>query len=92
MYRIAVALARDGHTPRQISERLGVSYHAAQSLLRFARRRGMDTRPHISTALLTQTTPEVRAWLDRQTPAGATVGDVILAIITDAYHEESEKC
>lgn len=91
-YHQAAALSREGHRTPHVAEALGVSVHAAHSLLRSARLHGISTSPLVSTALLIGMEPPIRAWLESQTPAGATVGDVILAIIIDAYYEDKEKC
>lgn len=35
--------------------------------------------------------PEVFKWLTEQTPEGASIWEMVSAIVTDAYHEENDK-
>lgn len=87
-YMIAVKMMREGYNRKAIAEHMGVSVWNVGCYITYARKRGISVMPDMSNMMLKSMQPEIAAWLKKQTPANATVGDVILAIVTDAYLEE----
>ncbi len=87
-YMIAVKMMREGYSRKTIAEHMGVSVWNVGCYITYARKKGISVMPDMSNMMLKSMQPKIAAWLKKQTPANATVGDVILAIVTDAYLEE----
>lgn len=97
-------LRAKGYRQVQIARLLGVTRQAVHDAVRRADDKGVVIETHIqfpesyiskagkksgSMGQLQRKLPtEVFKWLVDQTPEGAVVGDTIVAIIVDAYHEE----
>lgn len=89
-YEIAVDLLREGLSRKAVAEHMGVPLTNVENYIGFARRHGISITSAEKHELLQRLPPEVAAWLRQQTPEGATMGDVICAILNDAYHEDME--
>jgi predicted transcriptional regulator len=87
-YMIAVKMTREGYSRKAIAEHMQVSVWNVGCYITYARKRGISVMPDMSNLMLKSMQPKIAAWLKKQTPQDATVGDVILAIVTDAYLEE----
>jgi hypothetical protein len=89
-YMIAVELLREGHSRNSVSEIMGVSVWNVGCYATYARRKGISYMPDMDAALLKHLPPKVSAWLRKQVPENSTVGDVLRAIVIDAYNDEME--
>lgn len=87
-YMVAVKMTREGYTRRAIAEHMQVSVWNVGCYITYARKKGVSVMPDMSNMMLKSMQPKIAAWLKKQTPKDATIGDVILAIVTDAYLEE----
>ena len=87
-YMIAVKMTREGYSRKAIAEHMGVSVWNVGCYITYARKRGISVMPDTTNMMLKSMQPQIAAWLKKQTPKDATIGDVILAIVTDAYLEE----
>jgi predicted transcriptional regulator len=90
-YEIAVDLLREGLSRKAVAERMGATMTHVVNYIAFARKHGISITSAEKHELLQRLLPEVAAWLQQQTPKGATMGDVICAILVDAYNDEMEK-
>jgi len=90
-YEIAVDLLREGLSRKAVAEHMGATMSHVENYIGFARRHGISITSAEKHELLQRLPPEVAAWLRKQTPEGATMGDVICAIVVDAYNDEMEK-
>ena len=90
IYRIAARMLCEGYSRRDIAERLNMSVANVHNCIRYARSIGLAARFDRSRILLATAPPHIERWLREQAPEGATAGDMILAILNDAYSEEME--
>jgi transposase len=89
-FMVAVELLRQGYSRKAVSEIMDVSVWNVGCYATYARRKGISYMPDMDAALLKHLPPKVSAWLRQQIPEGATVGDVLRAIVIDAYHDDME--
>jgi hypothetical protein len=80
----------DGYSRRAVAEHLGIRVTNVHNHIKYARSIGVDAKFDRSKVLLSRAPPHIEQWLRRQTPEGASAGDVILAILNDAYNEDME--
>lgn len=80
----------DGYSRKDIARRLGISLANVNNRIRYARSIGVAARFDRECILLASAPPHIEQWLRAQAPDGATEGDVILAILNDAYNEDME--
>tara|TARA_R110000822_G_scaffold5770_6_gene24697 strand:- start:147 stop:476 length:330 start_codon:yes stop_codon:yes gene_type:complete len=94
-----IRLALEGLPPRLIAKRIGITQKAANAKMYVMRRQGTmpssrpaddryETRYGTVRAILDGLDSDARQWVLAQTPNGGTVGDVIRAILVDAYFED----
>jgi hypothetical protein len=89
-YQIVVDMVRAGHSRRAIAEQLGTNVYNIHNCIKYARSLGMTVQFDMDRVLLATAPPHIEQWLRAQAPEGATAGDMILAILNDAYSEEIE--
>jgi hypothetical protein len=80
----------NGYSRRDIAERLNMRVSNVHNHIKYARSIGVAARFDRERILLASAPPHMEKWLRAQAPEGATAGDVILAILNDAYHEDME--
>lgn len=87
-----VRLRLEGLLLREISEQLGIRIGSVSRHLRIAKERGLLRALDPGERLMADIglPEEVCKWVRQSTPAGARPGDLLRAIIIDAYHEEME--
>lgn len=90
IYRTVAKMLCDGYNRRVIAQRLGMSVANVNNCIRYARSIGVAARFDRERILLASAPPHIEQWLRKQAPEGAAAGDVILAILNDAYHEDME--
>jgi hypothetical protein len=78
----------DGYSRRVIAQRLNMSVANVNNCIRYARSIGVAARFDRERILLASAPPHIERWLRELAPDGASVGDVIIAILNDAYHED----
>lgn len=92
IYQTVAKLVCSGYRRKDIAERLGIKVTNVHNHIKYARSIGVDAQFDRNSVLLFRAPPYIEKWLREQAPEGATAGDVILAILNDAYNEEMEKC
>lgn len=90
IYKTVAEMVSDGHSRRHIAERLNMSVANVNNCIRYARSIGVAARFNRDSILLATAPPHIEQWLRAQAPDGATAGDVILAMLNDAYNEDME--
>jgi transposase len=91
-YQLVAKMLCDGYSRRVIAQRLDMSIANVNNCIRYARSINVAARFDRERILLASAPPHIEKWLRAQAPEGATVGDVIIAILNDAYSEDMEKC
>jgi hypothetical protein len=89
-YMEAVTLLREGYSRKAVADIMGVSVWNVGSYARCARKKGISYMPDVELAIVKHLPPNVASWLRKQVPEGATVGDVLRAIVIDTYNDEME--
>lgn len=89
-YMIAAKMLREGHSRKAIAEYMCATVWQVNCYIGYAKRNGISVEPDLDTLLLKTVTPPMAVWLKEQVPNGGTVGDVVRAILIDAYHEDME--
>jgi hypothetical protein len=89
-YQLVARMLCDGYSRRVIAQRLGMNVNGVNSCIAYARSIGVAARFDRERILLASAPPHIEKWLRAQVPDGATAGDVILAILNDAYSEDME--
>lgn len=84
----AARLRTKGHSINEIADIMGVGEATVAHHIRLAKKRGEATKPDLAMTVIEPLSEDVRAWVVSITPNGATVGETIRAMITDAYHDE----
>jgi len=87
---IAAKMLREGHSRKAIAEYMCATVWQVNCYIGYAKRNGISVEPDLDTLLLKTVTPPMAVWLKEQVPNGGTVGDVVRAILIDAYHEDME--
>lgn len=90
IYRTVARMLCDGYSRRVIAQRLNMSVDNVHNCVRYARSIGVAARFDRERILLASAPPHIERWLREQVPEGATAGDVILAILNDAFNEDME--
>ncbi len=90
IYQTVAKLVCSGYSRKDIAERLGTKVTNVHNHIKYARSIGVDAKFDRRKVLLSRAPPHIEQWLREQTPEGATAGDVILAILNDAYNEDIE--
>jgi hypothetical protein len=90
-YVKVAALLRQGYQRKTVAYMLDIKLENIGSYTTNARKNGISLTPDGSAALVGHMPEEVGKWLWSQVPEGASLGDAIIAIITDAYHDEMDK-
>jgi len=90
IYQTVAKLVCSGYRRKDIAERLGMKVTNVHNHIKYARSIGVDAKFDRSKVLLYRAPPHIEQWLREQAPEGATAGDVILAILNDAYNEDME--
>jgi len=90
IYLTVAAMVCNGYSRRDIAERLNMRVSNVHNHIKYARSIGVAARFDRERILLASAPPHMEKWLRAQAPEGATAGDVILAILNDAYHEDME--
>jgi len=72
------------------AEHLGMRVTNVHNHIKYARSIGVEARFDRNRILLSRAPPHIEQWLREQAPEGATAGDMILAILNDAYNEEMQ--
>jgi hypothetical protein len=81
-------LVCSGYSRKDIAEALGMKVTNVHNHIKYARSIGLDAQFDRNSVLLSRAPPHIEQWLREQAPEGATAGDVILAILNDAYNED----
>jgi len=89
-YQIVANMVCDGYSRRAVAEHLGIRVTNVHNHIKYARSIGVDAKFDRSKVLLATAPPHIEQWLREQAPEGASAGDVILAILNDAYNEDME--
>ena len=89
-YQLVAKMLCDGYSRRVIAQRLDMSVANVNNCIRHARNVGVAARFDRERILLASAPPHIEKWLRAQAPEGATAGDVILAILNDAYSEDMD--
>lgn len=89
-YQIVVEMICDGYSRRAVAEHLGIRVTNVHNHIKYAKSIGITARFNRERVLLATAPPHIEQWLREQAPEGATAGDVILAILNDAYNEDME--
>ncbi len=94
-------LAKQGMPPREIANKIGLSFTQTYRIMRKGRADGVipDTRAHdalkniyigtLGRAVKDQT-PGFTRWLADEIPKGSTLAEFAVACLADQYHEEME--
>ena len=90
IYKTVARMLCEGYSRRDIAERLNMSVANVHNCIRYARSIGVAARFDRSRILLATAPPHIERWLREFVSDGASVGDVIIAILNDAYHEDME--
>jgi hypothetical protein len=90
IYRTVAKMLCDGYSRRVIAQRLNMSVDNVNNCVRYARSIGVAARFDRERILLASAPPHIEQWLREFAPDGASVGDVIIAILNDAYYEDME--
>jgi len=90
IYQTVAKLVCSGYSRKDIAERLGMKVTNVHNHIKYARSIGVDAKFDRSKVLLYRAPPHIEQWLREFAPDGASVGDVIIAILNDAYHEDME--
>ena len=88
IYRTVAEMLCDGYSRREIAERLNMSVANVHNHIKYARSIGGEAQFDRRRILLASAPPHIERWLREQAPEGATAGDVILAILNDAFNED----
>ena len=90
IYRTVARMICEGYSRRDIAELLNMSVANVHNHIKYARSIGVEARFDRGRILLSRAPPYIERWLREQAPEGATAGDIILAILNDAYNEEMQ--
>ena len=90
IYQTVAKMICDGYSRRAVAEHLGIRVTNVHNHIKYAKSVGMATRFDRNKIMLATAPPHIEQWLREQAPEGASVGDMILAILNDAYNEEME--
>lgn len=90
IYQTVVNMVCDGYSRKDIAEHLGIRVNSVHNHIKYARSIGVDAKFDRSKVLLYRAPPHIEKWLCKQAPEGATAGDMILAILNDAYNEDMD--
>jgi hypothetical protein len=90
IYQTVAEMMCNGYSRRDIAEHLGMRVTNVHNHIKYARSIGVEARFDRRRILLSRAPPHIERWLRKQAPEGATAGDMILAILNDAYNEEME--
>lgn len=90
IYQTVAKLVCSGYRRKDIAEALGIKVTNVHNHIKYARSIGVDAQFNRNSVLLSRAPPHIEQWLREQAPEGATAGDVILAILNDAYNEDME--
>jgi hypothetical protein len=88
-YVKVAALVREGYSRKAIGHMMGIKIENVGSYITNARNHNISLKPDAAAGLVGQMPPKVSEWLRKQVPEGATMGDVIVAILTDAFQDET---
>lgn len=87
---LAVKMLAAGRRYRDVAGVTGLAVNTVASYARLALRDGtLVRRSRNAASLLAGLPADVRDWLAAETPPGATVEQVVIAIILDAYAEDT---
>lgn len=89
-YQIVAEMMCNGYSRRAIAEHLGIRVTNVHNHIKYAKSIGITTRFDRNKVLMGTAPPHIEQWLRKQTPEGASAGDVILAILNDAYNEDMD--
>jgi DNA-binding transcriptional regulator LsrR (DeoR family) len=90
-YQIVVDMVRAGVPRKEIAARMGTPVYTVQSCIRYARANGITVRFDPEHARFGYIPLRVKKWLKAQAPTGSTMEDMIVAILNDAYDEDTKK-
>ena len=90
IYLTVAEMMCSGYSRRAIAKHIGTSVPNVNNHVKYARSVGLSARFDKDRILLASAPLHIEKWLREQAPDGATAGDVILAILNDAYHEDME--
>ena len=90
IYKTVAKMVCSGYSRKDIAERLGMKVINVHNHIKYARSIGVEARFDRNSILLSRAPPHIERWLRAQAPEGATAGDMILAILNDAYNEEMQ--
>jgi uncharacterized protein YjcR len=90
IYKTVAKLVCSGYRRKDIAEALGMKVTNVHNHIKYARSIGVDAQFDRNSVLLSRAPPHIEQWLREQAPQGATAGDVILAILNDAYNEDMD--
>ena len=90
IYQTVAEMMCNGYSRRDIAEHLGMRVTNVHNHIKYARSIGVEARFDRRRILLSRAPPHIERWLRKQAPEGATAGDMILAILNDAYNEEMQ--
>jgi hypothetical protein len=89
-YQVVVDMIHDGYSRKEIADHFGAKVYSVHNNIKYARSLGLNVRFDRERVLLSRAPPHIEQWLREQAPEGASVGDMILAILNDAYNEEMQ--
>jgi 2-hydroxychromene-2-carboxylate isomerase len=90
-YQIVVDMVRAGVPRKEIAARMGTPLYTVHSCIRYAREHGVSVKFDPEYARFGYLPLRIKKWLKTQVPEGATMEDVIVAILNDAYDEDTKK-
>jgi len=90
IYKTVCKMVCSGYSRKAVAEHLGIRVTTVYNHIKYAKSIGITTRFDRERILLATAPPHIEQWLREQAPEGATAGDVILAILNDAYNEDME--
>jgi 2-hydroxychromene-2-carboxylate isomerase len=90
-YQVVVDMVRAGVPRKVIAAQLGTPLYTVHSCIRYAREHGVSVKFDPEYARFGYLPLRIKKWLKTQVPEGATMEDVIVAILTDAHEAEMEK-
>jgi predicted transcriptional regulator len=88
-YLEVVKLLHQGIPKNRLHEIMGISKDEVRYSVVYARRKGISVFTQNDAILMGDLPEKVTAWIFKQTPKGASVSDVVRAILIDAYHDEA---
>jgi 2-hydroxychromene-2-carboxylate isomerase len=90
-YQVVVDMVRAGVPRKVIAAQLGTPLYTVHSCIRYAREHGVSVKFDPEYARFGYLPLRIKKWLKTQVPEGATMEDVIVAILNDAYDEDTKK-